>query len=350
MAIKREHTFLREIRDQPNAMRATIEAESHEVDQVAGLLNKTRLNFLGMGSSYFASIYASYLLAELTDSGSEYHLASEFLHYPRTVTPKETTIAISQSGESIETVKAAQLLKRKRNFIIAITNEPSSTLARISDKLILTHAGTERASATKTFASTLAVLYCLIIAVAEHSGKISERKKGLLSRGIMQLTHKMDQSAESWNNKAAAWSNRLANCRAAMIIARGPTLPGALQGALLMKEVAKIPAEGMSTGDFSHGPVEAVSKKISVIILGGGRTSRLQYQAATRSKALYASALMVSPHEVRKVDSICFGETDENLTIFPCSAILELLAYHTALRKGLNPDHFNVIHKVTTRE
>ncbi len=305
---------------------------------------------MGMGSSYFASLYANYLFAELIHSTPVNYLASEFIHYPSTIPTNEIILALSQSGESIETVKAVQSLKKKGNVVIAVTNEPRSTLARLSDRVLLTHAEKERASSTKTFASTLAILYCLIASIAAQSGQISERKRDILFEKLLQMTRTMDERMESWSQKAKHRAIKLLNCEAAMILGRGPNLPAALQGALLLKEVTKFPAEGMSSGEFAHGPIEAISKKISVVVLGGGRTSKLQNRVALRSKSLHAKVLMIAPHEVRNMDSISYGETDEDLAVFPCAALLELLAYHAAIRKGLNPDQFNVIHKVTRRE
>ena len=345
-----EHMLLREIREQPGAIRNTIGAESHEIDQVARLLRGRRIHFIGMGSSYFASLYANYLLAELKHSAPVNHLASEFIHYPSTIPTNEITIALSQSGESVETVKAIQILKKKGNFVVGVTNEPHSALAKLSDRVLLTRAGRERASSTKTFASTLAILYCLVVSVAAQSKQINARKRDLLFGKLMQMTRTMDESMESWNRDAIHQSSKLLNCEAAMVLGRGPNLPAALQGALLLKEVAKLPAEGMSSGEFAHGPIEAISRKISIVVLGGGRTSKLQYRLALRSKALQAKVLMITPHEVRNVDSICHGDTDEYLGVLSCAALLELLAYHAAVRKGLNPDHFNIIHKVTRRE
>jgi len=345
-----EHILLRELREQPNAIRVTIDAESHEVDQIAYLLKRRRINFLGMGSSYFASLYASYLLAELTHSAAVNHLASEYVHYPSTISASEISVALSQSGESIETVKAVRLLKKKGNFVVGVTNEPKSTLAKLSDRVVLTHAGKESASSTKTFASTLAILYCLIVAVAARTEEINERKKGILLERIVQMTRTIDASLEAWSDAARSQSNKLIDCRAAMILARGSNLPAALQGALLLKEVTKIPAEGMSSGEFAHGPVEMISRRISVVVLGGGRTSKLQYRLALRSKALHARVLMINPSKVRDVDSICYGEIGETLAVFPCAVLLELLAYHTAVKKRLNPDHFKFIQKVTIRE
>ena len=345
-----KHILLREIYEQPRAIRETIELESNEVNRVANRFRKRPIHYLGMGSSYFASIYAKYLHEQLTHSRAETHLASEFVHYPSSIMPGEITVALSQSGESIETVRAAQLLKRKRRLVIGVTNEPRSTLAKLSDCLLLTHAGRERAGATKTFVSTLALLYFLLGEVAFRSKRLGERKKNSLSQEILRMAGRIDEKLDSWNDDAKAHAIRLADSHTAMVLARGPNLPGALQGALLFKEVARIPAEGMSSGEFSHGPIEAVSREMSVVILGGGRTSELQYQLALRSKANHASVLMLTPTEVRKIDSMCFGQTDETLTIFPCTTLLELLAYHCAIRKGLNPDQLNHAQKVTIRE
>ena len=341
---------MQELRDQPNAIRKTIDAELGEVDTIARYLGRRRINLFGMGSSYFASLYASYLLSDFTRSSAANHLASEFIHYPSTIPTREVCIALSQSGESVETVKAVRLLKKKGNFVLGVTNEPGSTLARLADRIILTHAGKETASSTKTFASTLAILYCLSVALAAHDNQISDRKRGMFLERLMKMTRNMDLMLDAWDRDARSQSSKLADCRAAMAIARGPNLAAALQGALLLKEVAKIPAEGMSSGEFAHGPVEILSDRISVMILGGGRTSKLQHQLALRSKALHAKVLMITPDQVDGVDSIDCGERDEFLAVFSCSALLELLAYNTALKKRLNPDSFKFIQKVTTRE
>jgi glucosamine--fructose-6-phosphate aminotransferase (isomerizing) len=331
-------------------MRNTIDAEGPKVDYIARLLGRKRLHFFGMGSSYFASLYASYLVSDLVHGAATVHLASEFIHYPSIIAASDISIVLSQSGESVETVKTVRLLKKKANFVVGITNEPDSTLARLSNQVLLTHAGKETASSTKTFASTLAILYCLVVAVAARGKQISERRRDILVERLSGMTRTLDANLDSWSDYARFYSNQFINCRAAMMLARGPNLAAALQGALLMKEVAKIPAEGMSSGEFAHGPVEAVSRRIAVVVLGGGRTSRLQYRLALRSKSVHGRTLVIAPGEVRGVHSIAYGEADENLAVFPCVMLLELLAYHTALKERLNPDHFRFIRKVTTRE
>jgi len=345
-----EHVLFRELREQPQAIRETVDAEIDEVDQTSRLLKGRRIHFLGMGSSYFASLYGSYLLVELTRTVATAHIASEFAHYPPAIAANEASVVLSQSGESVETIRAVRLLKKKGTFIVGVTNEAGSTLATLADRVLLMHAGKEKASSTKTFASTLTILFCLVVALAAQTKEMDERKKDLLIERMVRMTRTLDASLESWNNETGSQSSKIANCRAAMVLARGPNLAAALQGALLLKEVAKIPAEGMSSGEFAHGPVEMVSRRISVVVLGGGRTSKLQYQLALRSKTLGANTLMIAPSEARNMDSICYGKIDENLAVFPSAMILELLAYHTGVKRKLNPDHFKFIEKVTTHE
>ena len=303
-----------------------------------------------MGSSYFVSLYAKYLFQELAQKRVESHLASEFIHYPPTIKSDDAFVAISQSGDSIETVKAVQLLKRKHALVLGITNNPKSSVAKLCNHVLLTHAGEERCSSTKTFTSTLALLYDLATAVAVRNGSISQRTGDVRLNRLMQTILTLVERFGEWEEESRLWAGRLASCRSAMVIGRGPNLVAALQTALLLKEVAKLPAEGMSGGEFTHGPIEAISNKIGVIVLGGGRTARLQIKLAHRAKSLGAHVQMLAPHKVQNIDSVGFGDFDEALMVFPCMIILNLLIYNAAVSKGLNPDKFNVISKVTRRE
>jgi glutamine---fructose-6-phosphate transaminase (isomerizing) len=345
-----DHFLFRELQDQPSVVRKIVDGERDELDRIARLLGRRRIHFLGMGSSYFASLYGNYLLAKLAHRTAQTHPASEFVHYPSAIPASEICVALSQSGESVETVKAVRLLKKKGNFVVGVTNEPKSPLARVSDRVVLMHAGKERASSTKTFAATLAILYCLVVGIAARGGEMDARTKDSHLEKILRMSRKLDISLDAWNNDARLQSRKFANSRAAIVLARGPNLSAALQGALLFKEVAKLPAEGMSSGEFAHGPVEVLSREIGLIVLGGGRTSGLQYRLALRSKSLQARTLMITSRALMNVDSIRYDGIDEYLAVFPCVMILELLAYHTALKKRLNPDQFRFIHKVTTRE
>jgi glucosamine--fructose-6-phosphate aminotransferase (isomerizing) len=346
--LKIEHVLLHEIREQPTAMRDTLNAERRRISEAAAFFGRKHLHFLGMGSSYFASLYAKYLFQEQRQAES--HLASEFIHYPLAPEPNDVFVIISQSGESIEIVKTVELLKRKQALILGVTNDPESRLAKLSDQLLLTHAGKEIASSTKTFTSTLALLHELATTLSARSGRISQRSRDLRSNHLMRTILTLEERFSEWEESSRAWAGGLASCRSAMVIGRGPNLIAALQGGLLLKEVVKLPAEGMSGGEFTHGPIEAISKEIGVIVLGGGHTAGLQIKLAQRAKTLGARVLMLAPQKARNIDSINFGKCDEALMVFPCNILLNLLTYYAAIKNGLNPDRFNVISKITRRE
>ena len=347
-----EHLLLHEIREQPTTILETLEAEKTRIPQAARFLGRRTIHFLGMGSSYCSCLYAKYLLEELAQRRSEAHLASEFLHYPPSLTPNDVFVAISQSGESIETVKAVEMLRRKHAHtrILAITNDPESKLAKLSDITLLTHAGVEKVSATKTFTSTIALLYVLAATIAQRSGKISERKLSHPWNNLTQSAKNLKDNFGTWEERTNSFAERFASCRSLMIVGRGPNVVAALQGALIFKEVAKVPTEGMSGGEFTHGPMEALSSEIGVVVLGGGRTRELQIKLAQRAKALGACVLMLTPQRTEGVDSIEFVESDESLMVFPCNVILNLLTYFTAVKRGLDTDRFTVISKVTRVE
>jgi len=303
-----------------------------------------------MGSSYFASIYAKYLFQELCGLEAEEWLSSEFIHYPSPIGSNKVLVAISQSGESAETIKAVRYLRKSRHTVVGITNEPDSTLAKLSDLLLLTHAGPERASATKTFVATLALLHTLAVSIATRNGLVSERKELFLSTRLLQVAEMMRKKQSEWEENAKFWGRQLVRSSSAIVLGRGYNLTGALQGALLLKEVTKMHAEGMTGGEFTHGPLEMVSRGIFILALGGDRTQSLTNKLAIRAKHTGAKVLMFTPSRVRNVDSILFPATEETLTVFPCVTLIELLAYFAALEKHLNPDRFRSISKVTRKE
>lgn len=343
-----KHILLQEIREQPRAIIDTIELESQEIKRVSSLLRGHRIRFLGMGSSYYASVYAKYLLQDLAQADVEAWIASEFIHYPSAVSSKDVVVAVSQSGESVETVRAVQLLKKAGNRVLGITNQPESSLAKLSDTLLLTHAGEEKAGATKTFVAALALLNQLAVSTALKVKQISEWRTAEFARRLLICARDIEDELPSWEERAKPWGQCLAESRAAMILGRGFDIAGAMQGALLIKEVAKIPTEAMTGGEFMHGPIEIVTQDLFMIALCSGRTMTLMRQLGKRVGKIGGRFMILSPYE--GINTVKFREKNEILTIFPSTALLELLAYFSALEKGLDPDRFRFISKVTTVE
>jgi glucosamine--fructose-6-phosphate aminotransferase (isomerizing) len=303
---------------------------------------------LGMGSSYYASVYAKYLLQDLAQADVEAWIASEFIHYPSAVSSKEVVVAVSQSGESVETVRAVQLMKKARIRVLGVTNQPESTLAKLSDTLLLTHAGREKASATKTFVAALALVNQLAVSTALKVGHISEWRAAEFARRLLICARDVEDELPIWEERAKPWGQSLAKSSAAVILGRGFDFAGAMQGALLIKEVAKIPAEAMTGGEFMHGPIEIVTQDLFVVALSSGRSMTLMRQLGKRVGKIGGRLMILSPYQ--GINTVKFREKNEILTIFPSTVLLELLAYFSAVQKGLDPDHFRFISKVTTAE
>lgn len=327
----------------------TVTQENNEVDRVAKFVTgNTR--FLGMGSSYFASLYAKYLLQETTHASVEVGLSSEFLHYPTSVRRGQVFFLVSQSGESVETVKAAILLRHKHAKIIAVTNQPESSLAAASHMTLLMHAGQERASATKTFTSTLAMFHRLAFFTATRKNLVSPALLAKSNDGIISCAKSIEEEMPHLEERIRRLVNQIRSYRSIAVLARGFNLASALQSALLFKEVVKVPAEGMTAGEFMHGPIEMASPELLAIILTGGRTSSLMDKLVGRLKRVRAETLTIGPQARRTKLSVLLKERDETLLPFPSIVSLNLIVYFAALKRRLNPDRFDHMSKVTLVE
>ena len=328
---------------------ATVMQENQEIDRVSKFVTgNTR--FLGMGSSYFASLYAKYLLQEVAHVDVEVGLSSEFLHYPTSVRSAQVFFVVSQSGESIETVKTAHFLRHKHAKIVAVTNQPESSLAAVSDMTLLMHAGEERASATKTFTSTLALFRRLAFSTATRKNLITSTLLEKSDAGLISCANSMDEQMPHLEAKIRTQVRQLRPYRSTAVLARGFNLTSALQSALMFKEVAKVPAEGMTAGEFMHGPIEMASPELLAIILTGGRTSSLMFKLVGRLKKAQAETLTIGPQVRQLTRSVLLKEKDETLLPFPSIVSLNLIVYFAALRRRLDPDQFEHISKVTLVE
>lgn len=344
-----KHQLLQEIREQPNAILETLTQEIDEIEHVAKVLPRT-VRFLGMGSSYYASLYAKYMLQQFAHLDVRVELASEFLHYPPHIRRGEVFVAISQSGESVETVKAVRFIRKKHASVIGVTNGPETSLAALSCRVLLTHAGEERASATKTFTSTLALLHHLAFATGARRGLVSRSIFNRSSVRLIECAQSMRDEMPEWERKTKRVVVRLGLRRSIAVLGRGYNLAAALQGALLLKEVAKLHSEAMSGGEFMHGPIEMASRDLAAIVLTGGRTSPLMLRLARKLKKYGVTVLTIGPESTRSIKAISLRGREQ--TLMPISSIvcLDLLAYFFALKRRLNPDKFRHISKVTISE
>jgi glucosamine--fructose-6-phosphate aminotransferase (isomerizing) len=264
-----EHFMLKEIHEQPRVIRNTLAEYSRTPDPVAALSRlrdegAESLLMLACGTSYHASLVGKYMIEELLRVPVRVELASEFNYYSH-VLAKTLAIAITQSGETADTMKALKRAKEVGCSILAITNVVGSSATRVANQTIYTRAGPEMSvAATKSFTAQLMVLYWLAISYSrDDSSRIAA-----LHGELRQLPTKVQQVLDEENDiKELAIS--LAKYENAFFIGRGINYPIALEGALKLKEISYIHAEGAAAGEIKHGPLALFGANTPVIALAG---------------------------------------------------------------------------------
>jgi glucosamine--fructose-6-phosphate aminotransferase (isomerizing) len=343
---------LKEIYEQPDAVQETVNRNLEKIKILSDeKLKNTRILFLGMGSSYFASIYAKYILSKIPSIHINAISASEFLHYPFYIEHDSLIFPISQSGESAETVKVAKNLRKRGFEIFCITNSKDSSLSKLSDETLLTYAGEEKCSATKTFLSTIILIYLLSINLGIRENHLSEDYRNLAERNIYSVVKTMRERLGLWSRKCLEIAKISVKVNSIVILGRGYNVCTAFQGALLFKEISKIHAEGMDGGNFRHGPIELVSPNFLTISLASGFTKRLMFGIARDVEKLGGKNVIISDDKgaIRDGD-ILVNNISEKLSPLLFSVPLELIAYHSSILKGRDPDSLEHLSKITSIE
>lgn len=349
---KFNHRILEEIYEQPDALLSTLKGCSKDLRFLRDKENiPKRIVFIGMGSSYFASLYAECLFSSFPVFHVDSLLASQQFYYPKPIGKESLVIAISQSGESVETVNVATKLKEKGVELWCITNCDESTLARISDISMSIYAGEERCSTTKTFLSTIALIYILWANMGVREGYFPENFIDSAGKKIEEASEVIRNNLNSWNILAQSLALKVINSRSVIILGRGYNLCTAFEGALLFKEVSKIHAEAMDGGQYRHGPIELTSPELLIISLATGATRHLMIKAARDARKLGGSAILISTdRKFNEESDICLNEIEEPLSPILLTVPLQLIAYNSAVLKGRNPDSSEYLTKITRIE
>lgn len=345
--------FRREIEEQPAALQTLAARYRDEgrdlLKAVAEICSDDDSDLLctGMGSSAFAAQVVPGWLLEVGCRTSVWD-AGELLHYGSVaVTPSTVLMAISQSGESAETARVAEILERRR-ALIAVTNRPESSLGRRADITLPLHAGVEAAISTKTYTNTLAVMW--LLAGAVNGCRIEAACADLeLAAGAMSAVK------EQLDPACAAVAADLARAPCVHFVGRGPALTAARQGALVFSEGARIPTCALSGGSFRHGPLEMVGADTSVVLLApAGATCELIMDLAADIRDAGGTAILITNSSVAgnlpEQRHLRVPPTDEALFPLPAAVVLELLLYHVAHARGSEAGVFEHISKVTRRE
>lgn len=380
------HFMLKEIYEQPGVVRTCLEAYlnndwSLETDDgtppqafqppiqlgiPASLYeNLERIQILACGTSWHASLVGKYLLEQLAGIPTMVQYASEFRYAPAPLTPNTLTIGVTQSGETADTLAAldmeqkrrAELLPPYQPRLLGITNRLESSLGTLVPHIIETHAGIEiGVAATKTFVNQLVAFYCLALDLAWQRQSLPASRIKEILVGLRQLPAQIELILESQERYIEELAHEFAETKDFIFLGRGINFPIALEGALKLKEISYIHAEGYPAGEMKHGPIALLDAKVPVVAIAmPGNVYEKVLSNAQEAKARDARLIGVTP--INDPDA---AETFDDLLPVPAveellSPILtviplQLLAYHIAARRGLDVDQPRNLAKSVTVE
>ncbi len=361
-----EYFMLKEIHEQARTIEETfrgrLQSDRSEI-VLGGLINifpkivqAERIIIIGCGTSWHAALIGEYLLEEYAQIPVEVEYASEFRYRKPVIRPSDVVILISQSGETADTLAALHLAKEKGATVLGICNVVGSTLARETDAGVFTHAGVEIGLAsTKAFTAQVIVLTMFALKLARERKTISPEDYNMLVRELSQIPGKGRLILQN-NENIKAIAAKYKDAINALYLGRGYLFPVALEGALKLKEISYIHAEGYAAGEMKHGPIALVDDNLPVIVVAPQDdyyekiVSNIQEVKARRGNVI---AIVTEGDKVLKEMVTDYIEIPAShpavaplLTVIP----LQLLAYHIALMKGCNVDQPRNLAKSVTVE
>ena len=361
-----KHFMLKEIHEQPRAVADTIRGRvSLEEGKVllgdAALSTKTqkeirRVCIIACGTSYHAALVGKFMIEELARIPVEVDLGSEFRYRDPLVGSQDLLVAISQSGETTDTLAAFKEGKRKGVKTLAICNVVDSSLARESEGLLYTHAGPEiGVASTKTFTCQLVGLFLLALSLARTREIIRQKEaKGLLEE-LLKIPH-LVQEVLDLNPQVEALAKRYMTARDFLYLGRGINYPIALEGALKLKEISYIHAEGYPAGEMKHGPIALIDEEVPVVVLAPrGKTYEKILNNVEEVRARDGKVIvLVNPSDKeiasKANDLLLIPETHHLLAPILLTVPLQLLAYNIAVLKGTDVDQPRNLAKSVTVE
>jgi glucosamine--fructose-6-phosphate aminotransferase (isomerizing) len=365
------HFMLKEIHEQPDVIRnslsgrlihpeVSIELVAADDKQTADELLKScnRMVVIGCGTSLNAGLVGKYFVEELVRLPMEVESAGEYRYRQPIITPETLIVAISQSGETADTLEAVRNAAKLGAKVLTITNRDDSTLARESDIVLPVRAGVEvSVCATKSFSAQVVVLYLLGIYLAELRNAADPQKLLDLKSELMRLPAQLDAYLNSDNEAMIDVAKRFSHAANMLFIARGINYPVALEGALKLKEISYIHAEGYSASELKHGPIAMLDEEMPVVsILTPGKVfdkmvSNCQEAKARDARMLAFSSATLDNNLAEMFEAVVpFPDTDELLTPLMSTVPLQLFAYYIAEHLGKDVDQPRNLAKSVTVE
>ncbi len=358
------HFMLKEIFEQPQVLGDTINAFISATTGAVTLpplpfdpAQVSRLTIVACGTAYYAGMVAKYWFEKVARVPVEIDVGSEFRYRDTPFAPGGVALFVSQSGETLDTLEALRHAKRAGQHIISIVNVPESTIARESDLVLYTLAGPEiGVASTKAFTTQLTVMACLTIAFARARGTITAEREAALTAALREVPAQA-VSVLQHDDRLQSLAGHVAECAHALYLGRGTAFPIAMEGALKLKEISYIHAEGYAAGEMKHGPISLIDDGMPVIALAPSdelfekMQSNVQEVAARSGRLiLFSDAEGLKRLEGKARWTVELPKTDPFVAPILYSVPMQLLAYHTAVAKGTDVDQPRNLAKSVTVE
>jgi glucosamine--fructose-6-phosphate aminotransferase (isomerizing) len=361
-----DHFMLKEIHEQPEALRQSIAGRVTrsgriQVEELAPLVDAirsaTRIELVACGSAYYASLVGAAALQDWTGLPSRATVGSEFRYSPPPLDRSTLVIAVTQSGETADTIAPTRHAREQGCPIVAVTNTVGSAITREADAVVFLQAGPEIAvAASKTFVTQVTTLVILAAAIAKIRGSLGETLEHELADALHALPGAAQRAIDASAPNAAALARRYVNSRGFMFVGRGYTYPTALEGALKLKEISYVHAEGYAAGELKHGPISLLDAECPLVAIAT-RSSVYDklisnvMEGRARDAKVIAVATEGDPQIERFADDVRWvPDTHEALSPVLAVIPLQLFAYQVAIARGTDVDQPRNLAKSVTVE
>ena len=358
------HFMLKEIYEQPQVIGDTLQGFINPIQRSItlpefpfALADISKVTLIACGTSYYAGMVAKYWLEQVARVPVEVDVASEFRYRGAAMPDKGLALFISQSGETADTLAALRYSRSPGQRILSIVNVPESTIAREYDAVVQTHAGPEiGVASTKAFTTQLTVLACLTIAIAKARGVLDRAAEGRLMEALIEVPAR---AAEVLNHdeRLQALARDVMEARDVLYLGRGTSYPIALEGALKLKEISYIHAEGYAAGEMKHGPIALIDETVPVIVIAPSdalfdkTASNMQEVIARKGKVIFFSDEAGAKRlGGLAAATIVLPTVDPFVAPILYAIPVQLLAYHVAVLKGTDVDQPRNLAKSVTVE
>ncbi len=360
------HFMLKEIFEQPerlkDCMRGRLNLEEHTIrlssiiNHSDKLLNAGRFVIVACGTSWHAGLIGKHLIESFCRIPVEVEYASEFRYRNPVILPNDVVIAISQSGETADTLAAMELAKEKGAFVFGICNVVGSSIARATDSGIYIHVGSEvGVASTKAFTGQVAVLIMFALALAKEKKTIKDEEYTNITRELGLIPEKM-YATLALNDSIAELSRMFTYARNFIYLGRGYSYPVALEGALKLKEISYIHAEGYPAAEMKHGPIALIDAEMPVVVIATKsdlyKKILSNIQEIKSRKGRIIAIVTEGDTEISKIADFCIEvpNTIDCLDALITSIPLQLMAYHIAVYRGMDVDQPRNLAKSVTVE